>query len=181
MAVGLHASSASISIDSESDTRRADRGDTVTSVLAELLNRFEQFEIAATWAFHDPARTALARQISHRPSAHEIAVLDDATTAHAEFSRSYLLNGLGRRIQSASAAGITISTLAVFDDWQPRNVDLLTKLGLTMVRGCEPLARNVHGTVRAKRGIQSICYGLSYAPTATVVHGGKWFANRLQV
>src|SRR4029077_16301285 len=121
------------------------------------------------------------RRIAAHPLKHEIAILDDAVAVHAQFSRAYLLTGIGGEISAAAASGISISTLAVFDDWQPANVDLLTKFGFAMVRGHRPLARSAHSTVKCTRGIQGICYGLSYAPTATVVEGGKWLANRFQL
>ena len=145
MAVRLHASCVSISIDSESDSHGSHRGETVTSVLTELLDRLNHHEIAATWAFHDPAEALLAERIVAHPLGHEIAILGDAAPAQSQFSRAYLLNGLGRRMQTATAAGFSISTLAVFDDWQPRNTDLLVKLGFSMVRGQRPLRRESQG------------------------------------
>jgi hypothetical protein len=181
MAVRLHASSVSISIDSESDSHGSHRGETVASVLTELLDRLNHHEIAATWAFHDPAQTLLAERIVAHPLGHEIAILGDAAPAQSQFSRAYLLNGLGRRLQTATAAGFSISTLAVFDDWQPRNTDLLVKLGFSMVRGQRPLRRESQGALRSRRGIQSISYGLSFAPAAAMIVGGKWLANRLQL
>jgi hypothetical protein len=181
MAVRLPTSTVSISIDSETDSHLSNRNPAVGSVLAELLDRCGGYEIAATWAFHNPAEELLAARIAAAAVAHEIAVFDDSASAHSQFSRSFLINGLGRRIRAAAAAGFTISTLAVFENWQPRNVDLLTKFGVTMVRGRRPLRRDGHGALRMSRGIQGICYGLWHVPSSSAVSGGKWLANRLQL
>ncbi len=175
------ASSASISVDSESNSHGSHGAESVNSVLIELLDRFNRREIPATWAFHDPAEALIATRIAAHSVKHEIAILDDAVAVHSQFSRAYLLNGVGRRIRAAAAAGISISTLAVFDDWQPANIDLLTKFGLAMIRGHRPLEREASCAVKYTRGIQGICYGLSYAPTSCLVDGGKWLANRMQL
>ena len=181
MAGRLHASSVSISIDSESDSHGSHRGETVTSVLTELLDRFNDYEISATWAFHDPAETLLAERIVAHPLGHEIAILGDAAPAQSQFSRAYLLNGLGRRMQTATAAGFSISTLAVFDDWQPRNTDLLVKLGFSMVRGQRPLRRESQGALPLRSRNSKHFVRTFVAPAAAVIVGGKWLANRLQL
>ena len=87
MGIPLHASSVSISIDTESESRGANRAESLNSVLIELLDRFNRREIPATWAFHDPAEALLVAHIVDLRLAHEIAIMDDRIAAPSQFSR----------------------------------------------------------------------------------------------
>ena len=179
----------SISIDADSgSTQSTAAGDKVTSVIVDILDRFHKHHVAGTWAFTDPAGTSLAaRRITHDMPQQEVALLMAAPASGTGFSRADVLRSVVRRLQAAATAGISITSLAATGEWLPQHLDLLTKHGITMVRAHEALTESSrtkvrHGISRLDGiGAPAVCHGLWHVPVSVALHGGGWFANRIQL
>jgi hypothetical protein len=179
--------SISVDADASSSPSTAARDD-VLSVVIELLDRFHTHRIAATWAFHDPAGTSLAaRRITSDMPGQEVALQVAASDSQGDLSRGEVLRTIVRRLQSAAAAGVSITSLAATGDWNARNIDLLTKQGISIIRA-QALATGP-ASAGARQGIakldgdgaHAVCHGLWHVPVSISLHGGGWIANRIQL
>jgi len=146
--------------------------DEAQSVCLELLDRFNKRAIAATWALENPGNAGLTRQITHGRPGHEIAILAATDDWIDPQSRGEIAQRIVRPIRRAAEHGLVISSIAVLGRWRPRHVDLLTKHGMTVLRG---------GQHHTAGRIEPICYGMWHVPVAVHLRGGGWFANHAQL
>lgn len=164
----------SISIDADAVltemNKMASPAESTRAVVSEIMARIEQARMPATWAYCDPA-TPAARKIAESATGHELALLSKAALASAEYSRSDIMQTIVRPLQTATEAGLSISTLTVPFAWQPKHIDLLTKYGLTVIR--TPHVFSSETTT----GIRAVCHGLWQVPVSAVVQNSHWMAN----
>lgn len=107
------------------------RLETATS---ELLRILENFRIGATWSVADPAISAATGAIVRSKLNHEIAVLGETSWAGPGAGRQRFARELDRRISSAQARGITVSTLTLRNTEIGGNLDLLVQSGIRVLR-----------------------------------------------
>ena len=128
-------------------------------VTPTLLNLFERYDIAATWALADPAVSAATEGIMSGQPDHEIAVLGDPTWVGPTAGRQRFSRELARRYQSARAAGVSVSTLALRNIDRMCHFDLLVKHGVSIVRGSQlnGLTHSLHsGPVPMRFGVWNL-------------------------
>ena len=101
----------------------------------ELMDLFDCFRIAATFALADPAHSVAAGPLSASLMRHEIAVLGEDAWVGCGSSRSRLDRELARRFEGARKAGYPVSTLALRCHHASLDPALLDGHGITAVRG----------------------------------------------
>ncbi len=177
----------SISIDADGGSSASARAaDEASYLVVELLDRFQQHRFSGTWVFSDPAGTPLAaRRITCNMPQQEVALLATLPATGAEISRGDVVRTIVRRLQLAAAAGISVTSLALTGCWHSRNIDLLTKHGITIVRTHGPAADLIDSACPGISkldavGAHAICHGLWHVPVAATLRGGGWLANRIQ-
>ena len=89
----------------------------------------------ATWAVADPVRSVATESLLAANSDHEIAVLGDRAWLGPGCGRMRLERELARRFDGARKAGIPVTTLALRNLDQVRELDLLLEHGITALRG----------------------------------------------
>jgi hypothetical protein len=134
--------------------------DAIGSVVVELFDRFQKQRLPATWFISDPKRHTLTNHIA-RTGNHELALVgNDGTIA---------------RLLESQRIGLTISSISENPAWRARDVDLLAKYGISVIRTTGPSRGSQHSPVRGgNRAIQPVRYGLWHIPVAATLHGGGW-------
>lgn len=125
-----------LSIDLELDLEHQDMHterqlDDVRTRLVELTR---QHNIAATWAVADPTHSVATESILAAGPNHEIAVLGDQAWLGPGCGRLRLSRELARRFVAARKTGIPVTTLALRNVEQVRDLDLLIDHGVTAIR-----------------------------------------------
>jgi hypothetical protein len=147
----------SVSIDADaSSCRLAISAEAIDSVVVELFDRFQKQRVPATWVVGNPLRSTLTERVA-RSSIHEIAL-----SGGSEIAAHSTGGAIGRLLQ-CRRAGLGISTITENPTWQPRDIDLLAKHGITVIR-----------KIRSSgRGVESVRYGVWHV-SASVALGGSW-------
>ncbi len=132
-----------VSIDTELDINQRKIQDQrqITATCSQLTQMLARYRIPATWAVADPAHWPLTGMLSstgvqHEGVQHEVAILGDETWVGPAAGRTHFARELHRRIQSARAEGLEATTLLLQNTELTDNLDLLYKLGISMVRPC---------------------------------------------
>ncbi len=177
MKVSLARGSVSISIDVETIAQpAASSSKTGDAQTIELLNRFNDAAIPATWAFTDPASAKAAAEVASSTVGHEISLLADSSrVANSAHPRKQFKQAVIRPIQLAAEKKRRVSTLSTRQPWMPQCIDLLTKYGVTVVRSPQISADGCN-----VGGVESICFGLVHVFAHATVAGGGWISNRSQ-
>jgi hypothetical protein len=127
-----------LDIDQQARTNHA----ALAAVTMQLTALLDRHAVAATWGVADPALSAACETILGSPPPHEVAVLGDHTWVGAGAGRARFARELVRRVGSARAAGLAVSSLVLRDVDLDDHYDLLLKQGLTAVRGNLTRARS---------------------------------------
>jgi hypothetical protein len=128
-----------LSVDLEPDLEhQGDRADQLDQVRRRLLELFGSHAIPATWAVADPVLSVATESILAAAAGHEIAVLGDRAWLGPGCGRLRLSRELTRSFDGARKAGIPVSTLALHNLDQVRDLDLLLDHGVTALRGAAP-------------------------------------------
>lgn len=151
----------SISIDTSVPPASAGAStDSVNSVVVELFDRFQKQRLPATWFISDPKRHSLTDHIV-RTGNHEVALVGGETAVS--------------RMLECQRVGIAISSISENPAWNARDIDLLAKHGVSVVRGTGPGRGSANLSVRGgTRAIHSVRYGLWHIPVAATLQGGGW-------
>lgn len=104
-------------------------------VRRRLIDLFGAHAAPATWAVADPVRSVATDSLLAAGSSHEIAVLGDRAWLGPGSGRLRLERELARRFDGARKAGIRVTTLALRNLDQVRELDLLLEHGITALRG----------------------------------------------
>jgi hypothetical protein len=164
----------SISIDVGQRPKSSGSG-TSDVLLSQVLKRFDDLRMPATWALADPVAAPVAAQIAASQQQHELSLLaDESVFSKSDRPRFEFMRHVIRPLQMATSAGRPISTLSLTEPWQPCHLDLLTKYGVTMIRS----PRRMHS---ANSALQSACYGLAHVSVSATISGGGRIANRAQL
>lgn len=153
-----------LSIDLELDLEHQQSGpqrqlDELTTRLVALTRAHQ---IPATWAVADPLHSAATDSIRAADPHHEIAVLGDQAWLGPGCGRVRLARELSRRFVTARKAGIGVTTLALRNAEQVRDLDLLLEHGVTAIRG---QAADTPHEARAL-AVTPVRFGLWQAPAA---------------
>jgi len=103
------------------------------AVATTILGLLDEAAIHATWGIEFPAGDSWAQALARRHPSHEIALLGDATWVGPAATRARFAAELSRRIATARAAGIEISSLILTDTDLRRDLDIAVKHGVTAV------------------------------------------------
>jgi hypothetical protein len=135
-----------ISIDLELDVAQRTQADgpRLDEVAGWLVELCRQYQIPATWAVADPARSAASDVVLDGCADHEIAILGDPTWVGPYAGRIRFARELARRVLGARDAGFAASTLVLRDVRLQEHFDLLVKYEISAVRSgmtgtCETL------------------------------------------
>lgn len=134
-----------------------------------LSETFDRCEIAATWAVDEPAHDAITRRLLARGPGHELALLGDPTWAGPGVSRGSFAREFSRRVLSARAAGMRLSTCVVRGKVPHEQLDILVKHSITALCDLDDSAgkrRNRPAEMRRR------CFGLWELPVSTIL---PWF------
>ena len=183
MTTGARGALLTVSIDLELDIEQQAQGrdgelETVTTQLRELLRRAD---IGATWAVADPALSAATQQILAAGMDHEIAVLGDRSWVGHGAGRARFARELTRRVLSARAAGLPVTTLALRHAELDEHLDLLVKTGISVVRGCTPASGATRPTRSSwlRHGVWEAAATMSFpTPRRWFRFVDRWTANR---
>ncbi|MCC7084666.1 MAG: hypothetical protein IT427_06635 [Pirellulales bacterium] len=146
-----------VSINAEAATNSASSAEATESVVIELYDRFQKQQLPATWMVSDPIRHSLVGRIAGSNS-HELALAIEATSHANQSPIAQLLQ--------CRRAGLHITTIAENPQWRQRDVDLVAKHGITIIRG----STSQSGT----HSIQGVRYGVWRVPICATLHGGGW-------
>lgn len=153
----------------QSISRQAD------AVLTRLLELFDLYEVAATWAATEPAGSDALARVRETDAGHEPALLGEPTWVGLAAGRTRFAQELARRVEAATNLGITLCTLAVCHARVPReHYDLLVKHGVSVVRQ----ERTGGGRSLAALQPQTLRHGVWEIPSAvTLPDTGAWFGK----
>ena len=136
-----------------------------------LIDLLRSHAVPATWAVADPVRSVATESILAAGSGHEIAVLGDRAWLGPGCGRLRLERELARRFDGARKAGIPVTTLALRNLDQVRELDLLLDHGITALRG--PAAGSPPA---ADQPAPPIRFGIWQAPPGCQVPGrSSWW------
>jgi hypothetical protein len=135
------------------------------SLPTRLLSLLDACRIAATWGFAEPASAAFIERLGRSSIDHEIALLCHHDWAGSAVGRTTFSRQLSRRLTAADRAGIQISTLAMRTTDLHKNLDLLVKHRVSVVRGRlrPPTSLDPSGQP------QPVRYGVWLAPVSHVL------------
>src|SRR6186997_582253 len=126
-----------LSVDLEPDPAQPDGGliDRLDQLRRRLIELTGSLAVPATWAVADPVLSVATESILNTKAGHEIAVLGDRAWLGPGCGRVRLQRELARRFDGARKAGISVTTLALRNLDQVRELDLLLDHGITALRG----------------------------------------------
>jgi hypothetical protein len=99
----------------------------------QLVSLLDSLKLPATWATADPAAAVSIKHLSTSALPHEVALLGHASWMGRDIPPSRVARELTRHIESASAAGYSVSTLAIGSPALD-HAHLAVKHGMTAVR-----------------------------------------------
>ncbi len=144
-------------------------------VTDDLLKLFARHSMAATWAVADPLHSAATERIRSANKSHEMAILGDSTWVGRTAGRSRFSRELGRRVLSARAAGLEVTTFVPGGTGYAEHLDLVHKHGITGVR---TQTSQLTGK-RKSHGMATLRYGLVEFPVGVALPAeGNWL-NKL--
>ena len=104
----------SISIDVGQIAKSLTSGGMSDALLSQVLQRFDDLQLPATWALFDPVAEQSAGQIAASQQQHELSLLADASVfSKSDRPRFDFMRHVIRPLQMAAAAGRPISTLSM--------------------------------------------------------------------
>ena len=181
--MGVHVPLVTLSVDLELEIEQQRPGAErqLEQTTAELIGVFDRHRAAATWAVADPAISAAMHQIRRSQLPHEVAIQGDRSWVGHGAGRTRFARELTRRVLSARAAGIPVSTLALKNADLGEHLDLLVKSGISVVRGGQ-VAADANG-----RQSRMLRFGVWEAPVSARLpevarwswSAGLWSAKRL--
>ncbi len=174
MSITVACGCVSISIDVKRHEKSLVTGVVATeSLLTQLLKRFDDFQMPATWALADPVTMWEVAQIA-ATAQQEISMLADGSLfSNSQRPRFDFMQSIIRPLQMAADLQRPISTMSMSEPWQPQHVDLLIKTGVTMVRSPRRFS-----SVQGSGDLQTVCYGLTHVGVTATVSGGSWLTAR---
>lgn len=151
-----------LSVDLEPDLEQHGGNQTgrLDHVRRQLLELMGAVSVPATWAVADPVLSVATESIRAASTSHEIAVLGDRAWLGTGCGRMRLERELSRRFEGARKAGIPVTTLALRNLDQVRDLDLLLDHGITALRGPAADSPATSGTCSAP----PIRFGIWQAP-----------------
>lgn len=156
----------SVSIDAEAVSLSSPPAlEAIESVAVELFDRFRQESLPATWVVADPRQHPLASRIARHGGNHELAVYGGSAIGANAVARTDAQRSLLSRLLDCHRAGLKVTTVTENSAWQPHDIDLLAKRGISMIRSS--LSSRTHR-------VQAIRYGLWRLPTSASLQGGSW-------
>ncbi len=169
----------SISIDLRPDPVRANHGSTEAfyRTAKRLIELLTASEWPVTWASADPAGCELIARAMQSAAGHEAALLVDQGWMASDEGRSRLMAEIMPRIARARAGGLPITTLVLTEPAADLPLDLLSKYGITAIRG--PIGSQA-ANKRGSAGPQPLRFGLWQFESDARLSGGaplgEWFA-----
>ena len=143
---------------------------------ASLVDLFAEFRLPASWAFARPSATRLTGRIMDQPVEHRIGLLAEPHWASPACGRTRYARELTRRIESAAADGIVVSTLALRELADASHLDLLVRNRLVVIRdGLVDRRKSFSGLY-----LHSERYGIWRSRPSTRIPGGTGWLSPLQ-
>ena len=122
--------------------------------LDRVFQLLRKVKIPATITTPEPVCSKLVERLHAEPLRHEIALLADGSWAGPQAGRTQFSRELARRVSVAKSQGATIRTIAVADAELNKDLDLLVKHRISVVRS--PANAGFHA--------QSLRFGVWQAP-----------------
>lgn len=130
----------SIDLELENLSHSLAKQKSLDALTSQLVAELGARQMPATFAVADPVLSAATDTITQSAGGHELAVLADATWAGPGAGRERFARELARRFDSARAAGLNVSTLALRHLEMEEHFDLLPKNAISAVR-TDPVSR----------------------------------------
>ncbi len=162
MSMAANGTSISISIDTGSlGSSSSVSSDAMDSVLTEIFSCFQKQRLAATWMIENPCRHALTERISRHH--HELALSGTPAVVPSGMAENQTNSTTLGRLLECRRGGLNVSTVAEDGTHQQRDIDLLAKHGITIIRSAASA-----GSHR----LQALRYGVWYVPACATLGGG---------
>jgi hypothetical protein len=163
-----------LSVDLEPDPAQPDGGliDRLDQLRRRLIELTGSLAVPVAWAVADPVLSVATESILNAKAGHEIAVLGDRAWLGPGCGRVRLQRELARRFDGSRKAGISVTTLALRNLDQVRELDLLLDHGITALRGpAVPSLGDAH-----RLSSPPIRYGIWQAPPGWKIpsHSSWW-------
>lgn len=125
-----------ISIDTDVPSRRLAMNGTAVreSFVASLIDQLAKHELTVTWSAADPATSPIVAQATRARGCHAVAAVADPSWRNGRQARRACSVELGRIVNSAAAAGLTVDTLVVLEDLTAGCWDVVAQHGIRAVR-----------------------------------------------
>jgi len=104
--------------------------------VAKLLQSLRRTGIPATVAMASPGENSVAARVQDDALPHDFAILAEDTWVGQRVGRTKFARELARRVEVAGKNGIAPHTLALYGTELDRNLDLLVKHRIAVVRRC---------------------------------------------
>ena len=105
----------------------------ITDLSNQIVDLFDRFQIAATWAVADPSNEFQTDRIVTSRQKHEIAILGDAICPNGAANRSFLLSALRKNLSKAESHNVHVESL-VGIEVSPENTDVLVRSNISALR-----------------------------------------------
>lgn len=106
-----------------------------------LADLFSEVELPASWALPDPAQSPFSRRLLRQTAGHRIGLLADPLWISSSCGRTVYARELARRVESAAAAGVVISSLGLRGIHALPHLDLLVRHRIGVVRASSVVRR----------------------------------------
>ncbi len=161
----------SIDLESDVDGRVLMEHRQLASTCSQLIQLLSRLGIPATWAVADPAQFAATDEILSTDLPHELGIMGDASWIGPTAGRTRFARELFRRVQSARARDLSVSTLLLRNTQLQDNLDLLVKQQVTMVRPC---LQSQTDSIRVGP-VKTLRFGVWQLPASAVFpHASRW-------